>query len=380
MSFKDSRPCVVHIVHRFDTGGLENGVANLINNMPAYRHVVLAITDIGAFKARVQAPGTSFFALHKPPGQGLWLYAKVFRLLREWRPQVVHTRNLGTMEFGVPAWAARVPLRLHGEHGYDVSDLTGTSGRHQRLRRLYAPFISGFVALSKDLSRYLVDRVGIRAADVHQIYNGVDTDRFAPPAAGDAPPKDWPFVPGTHIVIGAVGRLHPVKDPINLVKAFIALLQAQPAGRATLRLALIGDGVQRDEALRLLRTAACDDLAWLPGDRDDVPALLRWVDVYCQPSLAEGISNTVLEAMASARPVVATAVGGTPELLQHGQTGLLVPPADSAALAACLGQLVADSALRARLGAAARAHVLACFSLERMVASYQSLYDGAVRR
>ena len=76
----DSRPCVVHIIHRFDTGGLENGVVNLINNMPAYRHVVLAITDIGAFRGRVQAPGTAFIALHKPPGQGLRLYAKVFRL------------------------------------------------------------------------------------------------------------------------------------------------------------------------------------------------------------------------------------------------------------------------------------------------------------
>ncbi|MDP1205729.1 glycosyltransferase, partial [Klebsiella pneumoniae] len=89
------------------------------------------------FKERVTAPGTEFIALNKPPGQGLWLYPRVYRLLRELRPAVVHTRNLGAMEFQWPAWAARVPLRVHSEHGWDVGDLGGVSRTNQRLRRIY---------------------------------------------------------------------------------------------------------------------------------------------------------------------------------------------------------------------------------------------------
>ncbi|HEU6453990.1 MAG TPA: glycosyltransferase, partial [Roseateles sp.] len=133
----DPRPLVVHLVHRFDTGGLENGVVNLINHLPAFRHAVMAVTEVTSFKERVKAPGTQFFSLQKPPGQGLWLYPRVYRLLRELRPAVVHTRNLGAMEFQLPAWAARVPLRVHSEHGWDVDDLGGVSRRNQRLRRIY---------------------------------------------------------------------------------------------------------------------------------------------------------------------------------------------------------------------------------------------------
>jgi sugar transferase (PEP-CTERM/EpsH1 system associated) len=376
----DARPLVVHLLHRFDTGGLENGVVNLINHMPSYRHAVVALTQVTAFKSRVTAPDTQFFALNKPPGQGFWLYPKVFRLLRQLKPAVVHTRNLGAMEFAVPAWAARVPLRLHGEHGYDVNDLDGSHRGNQRMRRLYAPFVHRFVALSQDLGRYLSHRVGINASRISQIYNGVDTDRFQAPVQGEQPPSDWPFVPGQHVVLGAVGRMQAVKDPLNLVSAFVSLVQAKPLLRERLRLAMLGGGALHAQALATLQAAGCADLAWLPGDRPDVPALLRWFDVYVQPSRAEGISNTVLEAMACARPVVATAVGGTPELVQEGVSALLVAPADTPALAQALQRLVDDAPLRARLGQAAREQVLARFSLPRMVSAYQSLYDGALRR
>jgi sugar transferase (PEP-CTERM/EpsH1 system associated) len=377
---RDERPLVVHLLHRFDTGGLENGVVNLINHMPAYRHAVVAVTEVTDFKSRVSAPGTVFHALNKPPGQGLWLYPRVYRLLRQLKPAVVHTRNLGAMEFTLPAWAARVPLRLHGEHGYDVNDLDGSHKGNQRLRRLYAPFVHRFVALSQDLANYLTQRVGIAQGRVHQLYNGVDADRFFPPAAGELPPPDWPFEPGRHVVIGGVGRMHPVKDPLNLVQAFIGLLEAQPDLRATLRLVMLGGGPLQAEAMRALQEAGCAELAWLPGDRRDVPALLRWFDVYVQPSRAEGISNTVLEAMACGRAIVATAVGGTPELLRDGSDALLVPSADTPALQSALRRLIDDVPLRQGLGQAARQTVLARFSLQRMVDAYQSLYDGALRR
>lgn len=376
----DPRPLVVHLLHRFDTGGLENGVANLINRMPAYRHAVVALTEVTAFRERVQAPGVEFHALHKPPGQGLWLYPRVFRLLRQLRPAVLHTRNIGTLEFQIPAWAARVPLRVHGEHGWDINDLGGSNPTYRRLRRLYAPFVHRFVALSKDIQNYLRGGVGVADARIAQVYNGVDLARFQPPAPGEAPPADWPFDPARHWVIGSVGRMQAVKDPLNLVRAFIELLRARPDWRDRARLVMLGDGPLRWPALDLLREAGLAELAWLPGDRRDVAELLRWFELFVLPSKAEGISNTILEAMAARRCVLATAVGGNPELIEHQRTGWLVPPADAASLALALQSLLADPALRERLAGAAQTEAQRRFSLPAMVSAYQALYDNGLSR
>ena len=151
----DPRPLVVHIVYRFDVGGLENGVVNLLNHMPpqAYRHAVLSLTEISDFKLRVQRPDVQFIALNKPPGHGLWLYARLARVLRELQPAVVHTRNLAALEMQIPAAWTGVRARVHGEHGRDVGDLDGSRRRYQWLRRAYRPFVHQYVALSRAFSR-----------------------------------------------------------------------------------------------------------------------------------------------------------------------------------------------------------------------------------
>jgi len=127
----DNRPLVAHVLHRFDTGGLENGVVNLINRMPAerYRHAVIALTEITAFSRRIERRDVQLIALDKPPGQGLWMYPRLRGLLRELRPAIVHTRNLGALEMALPAAWAGVPVRIHGEHGWDIEDPAGRSCR-----------------------------------------------------------------------------------------------------------------------------------------------------------------------------------------------------------------------------------------------------------
>lgn len=376
---EDGRPLVVHLLHRFDTGGLENGVVNLINHLPAFRHAVVAVTQITAFKERVKAPGTRFIALEKPPGQGLWLYPRVYRLLRELRPAVVHTRNLGAMEFQLPAWAARVPLRVHSEHGWDVGDLGGVNRANQRLRRIYGTGVHRFVALSRAIETYLTGPVGFAPARVQRICNGVDTQRFKPGA--EAPP-DWPYRRGEHLVVGAVGRMQAVKDPLNLVDAFLRLRELRPADWPRLRLAMLGGGPLLEAARARLAEAGAAGQAWLPGDRGDVAALLPQFDVFALPSQAEGISNTLLEAMACGCAPVATDVGGNPELVQSGEggNGLLVPSCDSGALAAALARLVGDAPLRARLAEASLARARAEFSLDTMVSAYGALYASAPAR
>lgn len=370
----DARPLVVHLLHRFDTGGLENGVVNVINHLPAFRHAVVAVTEITAFKERVKAPGTQFIALNKPPGQGFWLYPRVYRLLRELRPAVVHTRNLGAMEFQLPAWAARVPLRVHSEHGWDVNDLGGVSRTNQRLRRLYGPGVHRFVALSKAIETYLTGPVGFARERVQRICNGVDTHRFAPATSA---PEAWPYRRGEHLVIGAVGRMQAVKDPLNLVDAFLRLRELCPNDWPRLRLAILGGGPLLEAARERLKEAGAAGQAWLPGDRSDVAALLPHFDVFALPSQAEGISNTLLEAMACGCAPVATDVGGNPELVDPEASGLLVPAQDSAAFAAALARLVNEPALRQRLADASLARARAQFSLDCMIGAYGALYASA---
>ena len=135
------------------------------------------------------------------------------------------------------------------------------------------------------------------------------------------------------MIVGTVGRVEAIKDQLTLVRAFLHLINIDADARARLRLTVIGDGALREEARQLISAAGAESLAWLPGERNDIPELMRGMDLFVLPSLREGISNTILEAMASGIPVVATRIGGNPELVVEGETGMLVPPSDPIAMA-----------------------------------------------
>jgi sugar transferase (PEP-CTERM/EpsH1 system associated) len=372
----DERPLIAHLVYRFAVGGLENGIVNLINHMPddRWRHAVIALTATDpAFCARVRRADTRFVELHKPPGQGLWQYGKLARLFAELRPDVVHTRNLGTLEFQVPAWAMGVRGRVHGEHGRDADDVHGTNRRHIAMRRIYRPFVQRQIALGTELAGYLRQAVGVSPARIHTIYNGVDTLRFQG-AASRAAIAGSPFNEASLWLVGTVGRMQAVKAQTLLARAFIIALQRQPALRRRLRLVMVGDGPLRAECQALLDAAGLSDLVWLPGERADVPDVMRGLNCFALPSLVEGISNTILEAMSSSLPVLATRVGSNAELVVEGQTGLLVPSADESALADGLITLARDESAAARMGQSGRRRVEDRFSLGAMVKAYEDVY------
>lgn len=374
---KDTRPLVMHVLHRFDTGGLENGVVNLVNHMPpgAYRHMIVALTEVTAFRQRLVHADVECVALHKPPGHGMRVYPRFAALLHRHRPAVVHTRNLAALEMQVPAWLWRVPARIHGEHGRDADDVDGSNRRLQRVRRLYAPFVQRYVALSADLQRYLEHAVGIAPARVTQIYNGVDVDKFKP-AASTAPIHGCEFSAPSHWILGTIGRLQKVKNQPLLAQAFVRALELAPALRTRLRLAIVGEGALRAATEEQLASAGLRNLAWLPGERSDVADVMRGLSCFALPSLAEGVSNTILEAMASGLPVVATDVGGNAELVADGLTGLIVPTSDVDAMAKALIELATDPARAAEMGRQGRVVAQRRFSLQAMVSAYQRLYDS----
>ena len=378
----DDRPLVVHVMYRFDTGGLENGIVNLINHMPsdAYRHAVLALTEVTEFRHRIQRNDVEFISLGKRPGHGVWQYTKLFKLFRQLRPAIVHSRNLAALEVQAPAWAAGVPVRIHGEHGRDVGDLDGSNVTYQRVRRFYKPFVHHYTALSRDLAKYLVDKVRVSQEKITQAYNGVDTDRFSPALHGTHPIAGCPFNPEQHWLVGTVGRMQPVKDQVMLAHAFVQALALTPELQTRMRLIMVGEGPLREQALAVLEAAGVARLAWLPGERTDVADIMRGLRAFALPSLAEGISNTILEAMASALPVVATAVGGNADLVVQGQTGYIVPPAHPQAMALQLAALASNPERACSMGQVGRQRVQAMFSMQAMVATYQSVYDQQLHR
>lgn len=378
----DPRPLIAHVLHRFDVGGLENGVVNLINRMPAdrYRHAVIALTEVGSLRQRVQRDDVVFHALHKAPGHGLREARPFACVLRELGVDVVHTRNLGTLEMQAVAWWAGVPVRVHGEHGWDTHDPEGKSVKYRWVRRAWRPFVHRYIALSGQLRQYLCRDVGIPEDKVTQICNGVDTQRFSPAVGGRAMVAGLPWADARAWVVGTVGRLQDIKDQVTLARAFVRALELAPEARATMRLAVVGEGPLRQPVQAVLHAAGVEDLAWLPGERSDVPAVLRGLDAFVLPSQAEGISNTILEAMATGLPIVATRVGGNAELLVDGQSGRLVAPCDVEGLAAALlDDWRNQEGARAR-GRAALERVRRHFSLDAMIAAYCAFYDGELAR
>jgi sugar transferase (PEP-CTERM/EpsH1 system associated) len=368
-------PRVVHVIQHLAMGGMENGIVNLINGTPRER-----LSHYSDFRQRIRDPEVPVLALGKRAGKDLGSYWRLWRALRELAPDIVHSRNLPAVDCAPIARAAGAAAHIHGEHGWDVHDLHGAQRKYQRYRRWMRPFVSRYVAVSRDIAQWLVTRVGIPADQIEQIYNGVDTARFVQRTAAEARHVELPFAADANtVLIGTVGRLQPVKNPLLLARAFALLVKRSPQNARRARLAMVGDGPLRAEVMRLLSEQGVAELAWLPGAREDVPQVMRSFDVFALPSLNEGISNGILEAMASGLPVVATAVGGNGELVMENESGRLFPSDDLAGLVEALQYYLDDAEARRSHGQNARQRAVSTFSLDTMIARYLALYETVGR-
>ncbi len=368
---------IAHVVQHFGTGGMENGMVNLINRLPQtrYRHAIICLAGHGEFLRRITNPQVELHDVGKRPGHDLAWYGRLYRLLRELRPDILHTRNLSTLEAQFVGALARVPARVHGEHGRDVFDLAGKNRKYNLLRKAARRLIHRYIAVSQDLAGWLRETVGVPVTRIAQIYNGVDRERFHPRRV-ERPDLGRPeFFAGATCVFGSIGRMAAVKDYPGLTQAFIQLCKTLP-DPAGLRLIIVGDGMARQTCQDMLDAAGLAGQAWLPGDRSDTPEWLRSFDVFVLNSLGEGISNTILEAMATGLPVIATRVGGNPELVRPGWNGELLPSGEPDTLARVLAEYKNDPARCQSEGKAGRDRIEAEFDWERATAAYAAVYDG----
>ncbi len=378
----DKRIHIVHVIHHLVIGGMENGIVNLINRMPKerFQHTVVCIEDYSDFRERIQVEGVQVIALHRSE-IGVWqVRYKLFKLFRALRPDIVHSRNMSGLDAILPARLAGVRCCIHGEHGRDVDDLHGTHYKFKLLRRLHSPLVSHYITVSNELKQYLVDDVQISAKRVTQILNGVDVDKFAPPQAVDDIRRQFDevsshIVSGQRVIIGAVGRLQKVKNYALLINAFSKLLE-KGHFKEKLSLVVVGDGPERQNLMDLSIELGVNENVWFAGASSNVSELLQLMNVFVLSSVAEGISNTILEAMATGLPVIATAVGGNVELVRDGETGFLVESDHLDSMAQALQRVCENDELRERQASLARQCAVSEYSLDTMVAHYQDTYEG----
>lgn len=368
-------PLVVHIIYRLDFGGLETLLVECINRMPhdKYRHAIVCLTGYTDFARTIQNPQVQLFALDKQPGLGLSIHFKLWKLLRKLQPKILHTYNISTVEYAFTATLAGVPVRVHAEHGRDASDPQGRNRKHNYLRRALVPLIDCFVPVSQDLRDWLGKLIKVPGEKNLLIHNGVDTDKFRPPANGEVAERILPFK--GKFVIGTVGRIQDVKNHAGLINAFVRLRELLPDRRDDIRLVIVGDGPLLPTIRQKVLDNGLTDLVWLPGSRTDIADLMRAYSIFVLPSLAEGTPVTILEAMASGLPVVATRVGGVPEVVVNDQTGLLVPPSDTEALAQAMALYAQRPTLVRLHGDAGRELVEQRSSVTAMVKGYMQLYE-----
>ena len=348
---------IAHVTLGLEMGGLEKLLVEFARHADRERFELyfVSLTTRGPLADEIEAAGWPVIAVNAPPGFRPRIALDLATLFKQLEIHAVHTHDDRPIIYGAPAARlAGVPHVIHTRHGRS-SQLTQ---RQQLLVRLASRMTDRFVCVSKDAAVLSV-RQGISRRRIRTIWNGIDLERFT----YAAPRVGGPVV--------AVARLSPEKGVDHLIRAIAIAARECPSIRAE----IAGDGPCLPGLIELRNRLGLTDRIGFLGQVHDVPSLFQRAALFVLPSLSEGISLTLLEAMASGAPVVATSVGGNPEVVQPNVTGLLIPAADPASLAAAIVQMMRDPTAANAMAQAGRGRVETLFDVRSMVATYESLYD-----
>jgi L-malate glycosyltransferase len=362
------------IVLSLSPGGTERLVIEICRRLPrAMVPAVCCLDEPGEWAAELTSEGIPVVALHREPGFQPLLGYRIATLARRVGANVMHCHHYSPYVYGVLATllSRRCGL-VFTEHGR-LSDAAPS-----RKRRLVNPWLArvpgAICAVSADLKRHMVAE-GFPERRVQVVYNGIAVGERADEHSRVAVRPDL-GIPPDAFVVGTVARLDPVKDLGSLLQAHALVLAAIPAAR----LVVVGTGPEQASLETAARALGISDRVHFVGYRADARRVMSAFDLYVNCSTYEGVSLTILEAMAAGLPVVATQVGGNPEVVVDGETGLLVPARAVPPLADAVVALGSDALRRRQMAEAGRRRVERAFSIDRMVAEYRRAYERHVRR
>ena len=359
-------PRVLHVVLTLAPGGTERLVIDLCRRAPAGTAAVCCLDAAGPWAPSLEAAGVRVTSLKRAPGFQPGVSRQIARAAREHGAAVLHCHHYSPFVYGrLAALQMRSCGVVFTEHGR-LGD-TPPSPKRRIANSVLARLRGEFFAVSEDLRRHMLAE-GFPARRTGVVHNGVAMVPAPSSTDGLAARHRLGIAPG-RFVVGTVARLDPVKDLRTLIDGVQLLRRDVPSAL----LVIVGEGPERPHLEAACRDAALDTQVLFTGARDDARALLPAFDVFVNTSLTEGVSLTILEAMAAARPIVATRVGGTPEVLD-ANAGVMIPPGATVALAELLAVLAASPDRAFALGQGARRRFEERFTIDRMARQYEAAY------
>ncbi|HZS11705.1 MAG TPA: glycosyltransferase [Nitrospirales bacterium] len=365
-------PRLVQIVYALSPGGSEllaTRLASRLNRDGRYAAAVYAVAHGGTLEPTLAAEGLAYRAFGRTSAIDLPAFRRLLSALKAARPAIVHTHHLGQLLYGGLAARLAGARVVHTEHEF----YTLAAPRHRRLLRALSSIADVITAVAPPVASFLAREVGIPREKLKTISNGVEVDLYRTAKPVDREIWGWSR---NEQVLACIGRLSREKGQRVLLEAFRAVSRRRPDAR----LLLVGDGPDREALTALASEWGLDGTVYFAGARVDVPNVLAASDIVVLPSHHEGLPLVALEAMAAARPVVATAVGALPALLNNGAHGRLAPAGNPTALAEAIGGLLDDRPEQARLGAIGHDLVAREYNFEATLRQYARVYDGVVAR
>jgi sugar transferase (PEP-CTERM/EpsH1 system associated) len=349
-------------------------VTNLVNHIDPHRFesTIISFSPLKPLDNRVDPHRVRVFSLNKKDGNNPLLIFRIAFLLKKIGADIVQTHNWGTVLEGLLA-AKLVHIRgvIHAERG-TIEDKPCNIVLQKYLWSLANQVLS----VSEIHRRKVTDIVGFPHERIKAIVNGVDTEKFSPRPAIKKDMRAKLGLKRDSLCIGTVGSLRTVKNQMMLIRVCKTILPHFDQ----VEVLIVGEGSLKTELIQEVSTLGFAEKIHFSGIKTNIPEIMNTLDIFVLPSLSEGMPNTVLEAMSCGVPVIATSVGGVPEVIEDEETGILIESQDEDALAMALKELIENQEKRLHLGIEGRKRVLSKFSLERMVSEYQLLYESLLQK
>jgi sugar transferase (PEP-CTERM/EpsH1 system associated) len=365
---------ILRIVNSMDIGGLERGVTNLTLNLDKtkFEHVFCCLNKKGHFGERLEEEGIKVYELRKKKGFGLRLVPQIRSIIKKEKIDIIHTHNTDPFQLGILSFLfIRDIVRIHTDHNTFAN-------RESRLALLLNQILSIFtnkiIAVSHNVKEDWIKKVKVNPRKLIAVYNGVDLKKLDFKVNINKERQKL-GLSKKDLIIGIVARLSREKDHLTLFRAFsIVNSKAKNA-----KLLVVGDGALRKYLERFVEENRVKNVIFL-GRRNDAHKLIKLFDIFVLSSINEGCSQTIEEAMASSKPVVATSVGGNVVLVKDKETGILVPKKDPKVMADALLKLIRDRKLRKEMGRKGRERAEKYFTIEKQARKYEEIYDYFIRK